>query len=54
VDAAFQVIQRQLCNIRAARRARTSIDAQKPIRAPGPIVAREASGPVSKAWAGQP
>jgi ribosome-associated translation inhibitor RaiA len=55
VDAAFRVVQRQLRDVRAARRARTSIGvAQKPSMAPGPIVAGEATRPVLHAWAGQP
>ena len=55
VDAAFRVLQRQLRNVRAARRARTSIGiVQEATRAPVPIVAGEAACPVSQAWAGQP
>ena len=55
VDAAFRVLQRQLCNVRAARRTRTSIGiVQEATRPPVPIVAGEAACPVSQAWAGQP
>jgi hypothetical protein len=55
VDAAFRVIQRQLCNVRVARRARTSIGlVQETTRAPVPIVAGETACPVSQVWAGQP
>ena len=55
VDAAFQVVQRQLRDVRAARQARTSLGvAQEPPRAPAPIVAGEAARPVPQAWAGQP
>jgi ribosome-associated translation inhibitor RaiA len=55
VDAAFRVIQRQLCNVRAARRARTSIGlVQETTRTPVSIVAGETACPVSQAWAGQP
>ena len=44
VDAAFRVVQRELHNVRPARRARTSIGVvQKPWRAPMPIVAGEAA-----------
>jgi ribosome-associated translation inhibitor RaiA len=43
VEAAFRVIQRQLRDVRAARRAQTSIS-----------IAREAARPVPQAWAGQP
>jgi hypothetical protein len=49
------VIQRQLCDVRAARRAQTSLDVtQKPTRALVPILAGEAARPVPQAWAGQP
>lgn len=55
MDAAFRVIQRQLCDVRAARRARTSIGiAQEPTRTPMLIVAGKAACPASQAWAGQP
>jgi hypothetical protein len=43
-DAAFRVVQRELHDVRAARRARTSVGvAQETWRAPGPIVAGEAA-----------
>ena len=55
VDAAFQVVQRQLRDVHAARRARTSIGVtQKPTRAPVPIVAGEAARPIPQTWIGQP
>jgi ribosome-associated translation inhibitor RaiA len=55
VEAAFRVVQRQLWDVRAAQRARTSIDVvQEPSMASEPIVAGEAARPVSQAWAGQP
>ena len=38
LDAAFQVVQRQLCDVRAVRRAPTFIGvAQEPTRTPVPI-----------------
>lgn len=44
VDAAFRVVQRELHDARAARRARTSVGvAQEPARPPVPIVAGEAA-----------
>ena len=43
-DAAFRVVQRELHDVRAARRVRTSVGvAQETWRAPGPIVAGEAA-----------
>ncbi len=50
VDAAFQVVQRELYDVRAAQPARTSIDvAQEPWRAPVSIVTGEAARPVPRA-----
>jgi ribosome-associated translation inhibitor RaiA len=44
MDAAFRVVQRELHNVRTARRARTSIGvAQETWRAPVSIAAREAA-----------
>jgi ribosome-associated translation inhibitor RaiA len=55
VEAAFQMIQRQLCDVRAARRARTSPGVtQKPTKAPIPILTGEAARSIPRAWAGQP
>jgi len=55
VDAAFRVIQRQLCDVRPALRARTSLSiTQKPTRAPVSVIAGEAARFVPQAWAGQP
>ena len=50
VDAAFRLVQRELHNVRTARRARTSIGvAQEAWRAPGPITAGKAACPAPQA-----
>jgi ribosome-associated translation inhibitor RaiA len=50
VDAAFRAVQRELHDVRAARRARTSVGvAQETWRAPVSIVAREAARSASRA-----
>ena len=50
VDAAFRVVQRELHDVRAARRARTSVGvAQETWRAPMSIVAGDAARPAPQA-----
>jgi len=50
VDAAFRVVQQELHDVRAARRARTFVGvAQETWRAPESIVAGEAARPASQA-----
>jgi ribosome-associated translation inhibitor RaiA len=50
VDAAFRVIQRELHDVRTARRVRTSIGVtQEAWRAPGPIAAGKAAHYASQA-----
>jgi ribosome-associated translation inhibitor RaiA len=50
VDAAFRVVQRELHDVRMARRARTSIGVtQEAWRAPGPIALGKAARPASQA-----
>ena len=50
VDAAFRVVQRELHDVRAARRARTSVGvAQETWRAPVSIVAGDAARPAPQA-----
>jgi ribosome-associated translation inhibitor RaiA len=50
VDAAFRVVQRELHDVRMARRAQTSVGvAQEIWRTPGPMVAGEAARPASQA-----
>jgi ribosome-associated translation inhibitor RaiA len=50
VDAAFRVVQRELHDVRTARRVRTSIGVtQETWRAPGPIAAGKAAHSASQA-----
>lgn len=50
VDAAFRVVQRELHDVRTARRARTFLGVvQEPWRAPGPIAAGKATRPAPQA-----
>jgi ribosome-associated translation inhibitor RaiA len=50
VEAAFRVVQQELHDVRAARRARTAVGvAQESWRAPGPCAAGEAARSVSQA-----
>jgi ribosome-associated translation inhibitor RaiA len=50
VDAAFRVVQRELHDVRTARRVRTSIGVtQEAWRAPGPIAAGQAAHSASQA-----
>jgi ribosome-associated translation inhibitor RaiA len=50
VDAAFRVVQRELHDVRTARRARTSLGvAQEAWRAPGPITAGKTARPAPQA-----
>ena len=50
VDAAFRVVQRELHDVRTARRARTSLGVvPEPWRAPAPIAAGKATRPAPQA-----
>jgi ribosome-associated translation inhibitor RaiA len=50
VDAAFRIVQRELHDVRMARRARTSIGViQEAWRVPGPIASGKAARPASQA-----